>query len=384
MASKLGGTEEVITLFRRFDADRDGCITRRELASALAHKNGVSADQIPESRLDEIMRRADKDRDGVINYEEFATWIIAENQPDEVVSMFRRFDANGDGVVSREELRSYLARKNNLSVNRIPEFKIDDILAKADKDGDGFIDYEEFVSWILGENAIDNGDEPGQRRAAAVPAPALRQAGFGVVSRSGQEPSRSGQDPRHLVPYMHSVEAISPRDLLAMFERFDANKDGAINKEELRALLSQKLKVDVTEDQMETVLAKADRNRDGKLNYQEFVQWMLADSDTPSPSTVDTYDTGGGRSPKQQKPPEPVRRESGRPRPSPLRIGGSSVLAGGPASPRAQQVSARKASIYPASPGSRDTEPIHRRDQSIYQAHPGPLAMFQAGTSRLM
>eukprot|EP00930_Biecheleria_cincta_P004055 TRINITY_DN10495_c0_g1_i2.p1 TRINITY_DN10495_c0_g1~~TRINITY_DN10495_c0_g1_i2.p1 ORF type:complete len:355 (-),score=59.09 TRINITY_DN10495_c0_g1_i2:74-1138(-) len=353
MITKLGGTSELIALFRRFDADRDGHITRKELASFLADRQHVNVDQISENRLDEIFAKADKNRDGLINYEEFGDWIIAENQRDEVVSLFRRFDGNGDGAISRGELRSFLARKNKLSENQVPEHKIDDMMGKADKDGDGFINYEEFVAWVLGENAIDRDDEPGQRRAraAAAAAPALRQGGLGVVSCSGQDHSRRDDDTLHIVPHMRSVEGTSPRDVLAMFERFDANKDGSISKTELRALLSQKLKVDVTEDQLNTVLAKADKTGNGSLSYQEFVQWMLADSSTKSRDSFEA--------------------RQGRPRLSPLGQGGRSVLAGGVASPRAEQPS----DIYST---GRD-----RRTSSMHQAHPSPLAMFSDATSRL-
>lgn len=331
MVTKVGGTSELISLFRRFDVDRDGYITRGELAAFLAHKKGVSVHMISGAQLDRIMTKADKSKDGKINYEEFGSWIIAENAPDDVRELFRRFDVNGDGVIARAEIRSFLARKNRLSENRVPEHKIDEILAKADKSGDGFIDYEEFVSWILGENTSNRG--PGRKH-------------FNDAPRDNESLRSAGQVPRQIVPR----EGASARDILDAFERFDVNKDGKVNRDELRALLVMKLKVAVTDEQLDMVLDKADKNSDGILNYQEFVKWILDDS------------AGNGGLPQQKLSSPSSAQSSGGAMGggvSPLGNAGRAVLDGGKTSPRKSSKG-----TYPVIGPSG----VYLREESIYKA----------------
>ena len=51
----------------------------------------------------------------------------------------------------------------------------------------------------------------------------------------------------------------------------DANKDGVVTKDELRTLLSG-LGEDVTDEVVDEMIAIADENGDGKVQFEEFVK----------------------------------------------------------------------------------------------------------------
>jgi len=66
----------------------------------------------------------------------------AEHLEDYLSDLFRVGDENGDGVLQPAELRRLL----QMSGFRIPEDKVEEVMAKADVNSDGVIDYPEFVA----------------------------------------------------------------------------------------------------------------------------------------------------------------------------------------------------------------------------------------------
>lgn len=64
-------------------------------------------------------------------------------------------------------------------------------------------------------------------------------------------------------------------ELTAHFKTLDANGDGFITKEELKTGLA-KFGLNVDDDKIQTMLTKADTDKDGKINYDEFLVVMGA------------------------------------------------------------------------------------------------------------
>eukprot|EP00747_Dinoflagellata_sp_TGD_P217115 gnl/TRDRNA2_/TRDRNA2_89557_c0_seq1.p2 gnl/TRDRNA2_/TRDRNA2_89557_c0~~gnl/TRDRNA2_/TRDRNA2_89557_c0_seq1.p2 ORF type:complete len:116 (-),score=13.08 gnl/TRDRNA2_/TRDRNA2_89557_c0_seq1:436-783(-) len=63
--------------------------------------------------------------------------------------------------------------------------------------------------------------------------------------------------------------------LAELFRRFDANGDGTISKTELITILNgNELSWYWSDDQISAVMAAVDVNHDGKLQYEEFVNWV--------------------------------------------------------------------------------------------------------------
>lgn len=66
-----GGLEHVMVLFRQFDEDGDGVISRDELKKVLQL---LDEDSWTEERIDQLLKAADMNNDGKIQFAEFAQW----------------------------------------------------------------------------------------------------------------------------------------------------------------------------------------------------------------------------------------------------------------------------------------------------------------------
>ena len=62
-------------------------------------------------------------------------------------------------------------------------------------------------------------------------------------------------------------------ELLYAFKKFDLDESGFITAKELRHILS-KIDFFYTETQIQNMIASVDQDKDGKLNFQEFVKLM--------------------------------------------------------------------------------------------------------------
>ena len=58
------------------------------------------------------------------------------------------------------------------------------------------------------------------------------------------------------------------------FEHFDKDNSGFISKEELIQVLQSRGIVQVTSDQVNVLLKESDEDRNGKIDYEEFVLLM--------------------------------------------------------------------------------------------------------------
>lgn len=100
-------------LIATFDTDKDGNITKEEIAAGVAAKT----------------KAFDKDGDGVLSLEEYkALWTDGMNEM--IVRSFQRFDSDGDAKVTVEEY----------------SMPVDHLVARLDQNGDGTIDKAELAS----------------------------------------------------------------------------------------------------------------------------------------------------------------------------------------------------------------------------------------------
>ena len=65
-------------------------------------------------------------------------------------------------------------------------------------------------------------------------------------------------------------------ELKKAFEVMDANKDGVVTKDELKALLKG-LGEEVTDEVIDEMISIADENGDGKIQFEEFVKAATAE-----------------------------------------------------------------------------------------------------------
>lgn len=81
----------------------------------------------------------------------------------------------------------------------------------------------------------------------------------------------------HLEPTFSDDEELGggrERKLESVFKRFDINGDGLISKQELRGLL-RKISHQVKDNDIDVMLESVDTNKDGFVDYQEFLAWVF-------------------------------------------------------------------------------------------------------------
>ncbi|CAL9226606.1 unnamed protein product [Arabidopsis halleri] len=145
--------------------------------------------------------------------------VIAENLSEEEIiglkEMFKSLDTDNNGIVTLEELRTGLPKLGS----KISEAEIRQLMEAADMDGDGSIDYLEFISATMHMNRIEREDH-----------------------------------------------------LYTAFQFFDNDNSGYITMEELELAMK---KYNMGDDKsIKEIIAEVDTDRDGKINYEEFVAMM--------------------------------------------------------------------------------------------------------------
>lgn len=136
---------------------------------------------------------------------------------------FVLLDQNQDGRVNASELQHML---RNLGIH-VPDDLIRDLICQASESGNGLINETEFLEWVAKIQALS-------------------------------------QDPSDDVS----------KDLIAAFRVFDKDRNGFITKDELRTAMEM-IGERVTEAELNQLLAMADIDRDGRINYEEFARLML-------------------------------------------------------------------------------------------------------------
>jgi len=226
--------------------------------------------------------RTDPDGDGKHTREEF----VEKGRyltPQSRAGIFRASDGNGDGIVTRAE---YV-------LNRIVTDEAKMIMQEMDNDQNGLIEREEFVRHatkrlsdadLAGKvfSALDtNADEKlytseylhiwgkwartGQK--TATERIAARQAEVGTTSDKGSLPSRPRR-PRGGPPSGRPGTAGGPPDVDEVFERFDRNRDGKLQKQEIPEFVQQ-------------FLLPADANRDNVVTKSELQTARQRQGGTP-------------------------------------------------------------------------------------------------------
>eukprot|EP00210_Caulerpa_lentillifera_P006070 g5799.t2 len=148
--------------------------------------------------------------------------VIAINLPKEEIQgmkkMFQNIDTDHSGTITIDEFKQMLKTKGSF----IPDSELNKILSAVDIDGNGVIDYEEFLAATMNLHA------------------------------------------RSLVR--------DEEQLMKAFKKFDTDGNGSISLEELREALREHSNV---EDEIEQILADADKNQDGEIDFEEFRSMML-------------------------------------------------------------------------------------------------------------
>ncbi|KAI8118695.1 Calcium-binding protein E63-1 [Lucilia cuprina] len=154
---------------------------------------------------------------------------------------FDLLDRNRDGRVTANELQFML---KNLGINVRDEI-INDLIREASHSGNGLINEAEFLQWVGRIQALR--DEQSQQQ-----------------QQQQQEENASKPD---------ELDDVT-EDLIAAFRVFDRDGNGFITRDELQTAMEM-IGEPLNETQLTQLLAIADLDQDGKINYEEFTRLLL-------------------------------------------------------------------------------------------------------------
>ncbi|CDW73027.1 protein kinase domain containing protein [Stylonychia lemnae] len=144
MASQFASKDERMKLneiFKAFDKNHDGILSREELIQGYTQMYGSEAKAIQE--VDQILQKLDMNNSGGVDYSEF--FLATINIPnmltkEKLKAAFQIFDPDGSGQISINEIVAIMGGGD--SVEGIDDWK--QVIADIDKDGNGEINFEEF------------------------------------------------------------------------------------------------------------------------------------------------------------------------------------------------------------------------------------------------
>ncbi|CAD6198187.1 unnamed protein product [Caenorhabditis auriculariae] len=138
---------ELRELFKEFDKNGDGKITRHELEVALLQLG----EKASHAKIETMIEQADTDGNGCIDIDEFLNVLRRQlcdpREERELREVFNVFDQNGDGLISLDDLVFVMLQLGE----RLTESEAKEMIRQGDIDHDGMIDFHEFVMLIKGQ-----------------------------------------------------------------------------------------------------------------------------------------------------------------------------------------------------------------------------------------
>lgn len=178
-------------------------------------KDGLASDEPIDSAV--LIRM--KQFKAMNKMKKLALKVIAQNLSDEEIKglkhMFKNMDTDGSGTITFEELKVGLSRLGS----RVGESEIRQLMDAADVDKNGTIDYMEFITATMHRHRLEKDEH-----------------------------------------------------LLKAFQYFDKDGSGYITRDELRQAMTQNGISD--EATITEIIEDADTDKDGRINYEEFVAMM--------------------------------------------------------------------------------------------------------------
>jgi len=204
-------------------------------------------------------------------------------QPDVLARYRKKFDAldlNKDGIVTLSEFAS-VSKVFGYNLSRE---EILDIFGRRDLDESGGITFDEFVVAMRNRSGqyqnVNNVrakfnmyDRKKRGYITADEAFPILQKELGFDEAKTEaivDMYDKNRDYRlslmEFVEFQTKVEQLK-QQIVAAFAQFDTNRDGFVDVDEAKAIMVPR---GCTEAQVEALVRKADRDRDGRLNYSEF------------------------------------------------------------------------------------------------------------------
>ena len=296
---KFNNITEAKRAFLKIDVDRDGKLSRAEMAGS----------QFNNQEVDAIFILGDIDGDGELDLEEFiglmcpaASEAVGKlsktvKNMNEAQQLFRMMDKNGDGLLSMEEMRD--------CGMKFSQWELDALFAIGDVNNDGEIDMNEFISVIcpsaetlvsrISKNLGSLTDiknlfaKMDKNRDGQISRDEMRSSGLNdqevdAVFKLGDSNNDGELDLDEFITVLcPSASAVvfkvsktfkSKECAVEAFKKMDTNKDGQISKQEMsNATLPDGNRLNHIE--VESIFALGDINKDGEIDLEEFMSVMV-------------------------------------------------------------------------------------------------------------
>lgn len=246
-------------LFDQFDKDHDGRITKNELNFVMC--NLFPDEIITEQDVNEMMDAADLDRNGFIDYNEFANMFnLYSNTSKEIQNQQKELNnyPNHSGnaksnavslaqlnhlenVYSSGTLRAY-NRSDSANLSRSPD------LNKSSKS--------------LSKRSVSKEKEGKRSRTQSQ-----------TVANSNNTLNSANQSPYTFRKVVQIFTSSQMMDLKSAFTMFDKNGDQRISESELYDVMNY-LGLKTTPKEVKAMIQVVDTNRNGYIDYDEFVKMM--------------------------------------------------------------------------------------------------------------
>lgn len=297
--------DSIVRLFRLWDADGSGSVTRAELARLMRF---VTNGSITEPLIDKLMAAADTNGDGQIQLEEFISWIYdpkkgmfsrdvnpssihSSKSPAMVAALQEWFDVvdmNHNGVVEYEEFALAC-----LTVN--PEAKAKDIDADfnhMDANGNRAVTWPEFL--VGYSQLLDAIPRPIEEKIQM-----MRGRAADLARKIKEKPQKDG--PQMITSSKDFLQVLRSQfngSIVEAFQALDVDCDKSLTVVELKDALERVLPKGIRLDiqGLRTVFRELDMDHSGTITLEELEQALAPRK--PGGAARAARSGGGGRGPE--------------------------------------------------------------------------------------
>ena len=254
----VGNPRAVDLLFQACDVNGDGVITYNELAETINERGFQSGFKV-------IPQQAPKPKPlplvGVAKLHGIVIDAVQKRAkgPNDLRRVFNRFDKNNDETVDLNEFRSVL--RSYLKVTQVNDTDIMQLFQKYDKEKSGNISYPVFIEAIMPPDFVLNG------------ANKLLIGGVSALDeKRGIDLQKEANEIKHRI---QEQSILKFRNVRKFFLSMDRTGLGRFTKTQLKVALRKAGIGHLNERGLDKVFEMCDVNKDGVVDYNEFMTYML-------------------------------------------------------------------------------------------------------------
>lgn len=306
--SKMKTSEAILNIFKEFDQNGDGIISKDELKKVMKAV-GFDGD------IAAMLRVADVDRDGMVSYREFVKWLDFDDEDEKGLSrkvdnmikqrllkIFEAYDRNGDGVLSKPEIVTVMGAlgfRGNLNK----------WIEQVDLDHDKVLSRYEFIQALFSQQGLNVAGVSAEIEAHEEEVLGLKNEVAkiyeeiadldGELSRAIKnnatkkyklEIKEKIRKKKQLLDKHEAViffgdqipdttynpsETMGYKErILKLFEEHDQSGDGTISKQEFERVM----RAIGFQDDINALFTDIDLDGSGGIDYEEFIEWMDFDN----------------------------------------------------------------------------------------------------------